>query len=51
MIPQIDNETEIAGSVNSNSTIQPSLEKQNIFKGIDNECVICLEDLKPGDKN
>lgn len=50
MIPQIDNETEIAGSVNSNSTIQPSLEKQNIFKGIDNECVICLEDLKPGDK-
>lgn len=40
---------EVVGSVNSYSTIQPSAEKQT-FQGIDNECVICLEDLKPGDK-
>ncbi|ODV81102.1 FYVE-domain-containing protein [Suhomyces tanzawaensis NRRL Y-17324] len=35
------------GSVTSNSTLPPSAEKD---AELDNECVICLEDLKPGDK-
>ncbi|KAG7666349.1 uncharacterized protein J8A68_000118 [[Candida] subhashii] len=37
------------GSVNSTSTIPPSAEKRE-EDIIENECVICLEDLKPGDK-
>lgn len=40
----------IIGSVTSTSTIQPSAEKISYDDVIDNECVICLEDLKPGDK-
>lgn len=35
-----------AGSVGSYGTV---LAEKDVF-GVDNECVICLEDLKPGDK-
>lgn len=38
------------GSVTSNSTIQQNAEKLLGYEAVDNECVICLEDLKPGDK-
>ncbi|CUM66698.1 uncharacterized protein PRCAT00004376001 [Priceomyces carsonii] len=42
-------ETKI-GSVESNSTIHQTSEKQNIDASLDHECVICLDELKPGDK-
>lgn len=44
------NPNELVGSVNSNSTMQPGAEKLGAYELVDNECVICLEDLKPGDK-
>ncbi|KAK6461217.1 hypothetical protein DFJ63DRAFT_218977 [Scheffersomyces coipomensis] len=43
----------VVGSVLSNATMEPSAEKDKGYledDGLDNECVICLEDLKPGDK-
>lgn len=39
----------VYGSANSQSTIHPVNEK-DATNEVDNECVICLEDLKPGDK-
>lgn len=38
---------EIIGSVNSNSTIH---QNEKVEGEYDNECLICLEDLQPGDK-
>jgi len=47
---QAQNPNDIVGSVTSNLTIQPGSEKQLPYELVDNECVICLEELKPGDK-
>lgn len=43
-----DDQVQQVGSVQSNQTIPQSSEKKEDI--VENECVICLEDLKPGDK-
>lgn len=40
-------DNEISGSVNSYSTIH---QNEKVDSDYDNECLICLEDLEPGDK-
>lgn len=44
------NPNDFVGSMTSNLTIQPGAEKQLPYDSVDSECVICLEELKPGDK-